>query len=226
MTLAISKSEGDYLKAIYKLTLDQELTSTVALADMMQVKPPSVTSMLIKLANQDPPLVEYQKRRGVSLSEEGRKMTLRLLRRHRLLELFLAEILLYKWEDVHPEADELEHVISSQFEDRLAALLGEPKFDPHGDPIPDRELNLPVMDTIPLTELAENTPSYLRRFHVSDPETLNYLSKQGFFPGARIIVQSRSPIDNTVQLLIGDEKTAFALGEPMSKQLFVDRIKN
>ena len=224
MTLAISKSEGDYLKAIYKLTLDQELTSTVALADMMQVKPLSVTSMLIKLANQEPPLVEYRKRRGVSLSEEGRKKTLRLLRRHRLLELFLAEILLYKWEDVHPEADELEHVISSQFEDRLAALLGEPKFDPHGDPIPDKELNLPVMDTIPLTELAENTPSYLRRFHVSDPETLNYLSKQGFFPGAKIIVQSRSPIDNTVQLLIGDEKTAFALGEQMSKQLFVDRV--
>lgn len=224
MDLNLSKSEGDYLKAIYTLTLDQDTTNTMALADFLNVRPPSITSMLIKLANQEPALVDYQKHQGVNLTEAGKRLALRLLRRHRLLELFLVNILDYQWEDVHTEADELEHVISEKFENQIAELMDDPKFDPHGDPIPDRELNLPTTNFIPLAEMDEQTEAIIRRVQVSKSELLRHLSAQGICPGARLKLRSRNPFDQTLQLMVGEKNQSYAIGPELSNLIFVEAL--
>lgn len=224
MNLKISKSEGDYLKAIFVLTQQQETTNTVALAEALKVKPPSVSSMLKKLVNQEPALVEYQKWYGVKLTDAGERLAIKLLRRHRLLESFLVEILHYDWEDVHPEAEELEHVISEKFEEHIAQLLGNPQFDPHGDPIPDRDLTFPQSTSISLERLEENQSAIIRRVKISQPDLLRHLSEHGIMPGARITIQKRNPFDETLQLSIGKEITPYALGKELSKTIFVEKI--
>ena len=220
----ISKSEGDYLKAIYHLTQHGETTNTVVLSELLNVKPPSVTSMLNKLLNQEPALVEYQKWRGVKLTAAGERLALQLLRRHRLIEQFLVEKLNYSWEEVHAEAEELEHVISEKFEEHLSIFLGDPQFDPHGDPIPDRDLNFPDSDTTSLTNLAVDQSAIIRRVKINQSELLRYLSDQGIIPGAKIKIQNRNPFDETVQIKIDDEKSSLALGSEISKMIDVEEI--
>lgn len=224
MISKISKSEGDYLKAIYQLTQQEETTNTMALSQILNVKPPSVTSMLIKLVKYDPPLVDYQKWQGVKLTESGNKLAIQLTRRHRLIEQFLVEVLNYTWEEVHTEAEELEHVISEKFEEHLANLLGNPQFDPHGDPIPDRDLNFPDTDTLSLSNLAVGQAAIVRRVKINQADLLRYLSDQGIIPGARIKIQNRNPYDETLQLWIGDEIAPYALGVEISKLIDVEEI--
>jgi len=219
----ISKSTGDYLKAIYQLTLEVETTNTVALSEILNVKPPSVTSMLIKLVKHDPPLVDYQKWQGVKLTEFGKKLALQLTRRHRLIEQFLVEVLKYTWEEVHDEAEELEHVISDKFEEHVAILLGDPQFDPHGDPIPDRNLKFPDTDTLSLSNLAVDQAAIIRRVKINQSDLLRYLSEQGIVPGARIKIRNRNPYDETLQL-IGDKNAPFALGAEISKLIDVEKL--
>ena len=223
MISEISKSEGDYLKAIFVLTQQEETTTTVALSEALRVKPPSVSSMLKKLVNQEPALVEYKKWYGVKLTEAGEKLAIKLLRRHRLIESFLVEVLKYDWEDVHTEAEELEHVISEKFEEHIAQLLGNPQFDPHGDPIPDRDLNFPPSASFSLEGLEENQSAIIRRVNLSQPDLLRHLSEHGIMPGARITIQKRNPFDETLQLLIGKETTPYALGRDLSKVIFVEK---
>jgi len=224
--MKISKSEGDYLKAIYHLTQQEETTNTVVLSEVLNVKPPSVTSMLNKLLNQEPALVEYQKWRGVKLTDSGSRLAIQLLRRHRLIEQFLVETLNYTWEEVHEEAEELEHVISEKFEEHLSVLLGDPQFDPHGDPIPDRELNFPLSDTMSLASLPVEQTAVVRRVKASQSDLLGYLSQQGIIPGARIKIQSRNPYDETLQLRVGEKETTYALGPEISKLIYVEKLLN
>ena len=142
MRRSISQATGDYLKTIYELTREHGRASTNQIAESLQVTPASVTGMIKKLASADPPLVDYQKHQGVLLTEEGKKAALEIVRHHRLLEMFLHEKLGYEWDEVDAEADRLEHFISEEFEERIAQSLGNPQFDPHGDPIPTRDLYL------------------------------------------------------------------------------------
>ncbi len=224
MISKISKSEGDYLKAIFVLTQQEETTNTIALSEALKVKPPSVSSMLNKLLNQEPALVEYQKWRGVKLTESGKRLALQLLRRHRLIEQFLVETLNYTWEEVHEEAEELEHVISEKFEEHLSVLLGDPQFDPHGDPIPDRDLKFPDSDTMSLTNLTVDQAAIVRRVKINQSDLLRYLSEQGIIIGAKIRIQSRNPFDETVQIKVGDGKNSFGLGSEISKLIDVEEI--
>ena len=222
MEKQISRSVGDYIKAIYSFTTTQESTTTLALADQLSVAPSSVTSMLKKLSQLDPPLVNYQKSYGVSLTNEGRRTALRLIRRHRLLETFLLKIMGYQWENIHSEADELEHVISARFEQHMADLLGEPQFDPHGDPIPDRELSIPTSNSIPLTQLSEGVSATIRRVHSNQIDLLQNLGENGIVPGAKINIDSRNPIDQTLQLSVGIEQKPYVIGPDLSKNIFVE----
>jgi DtxR family Mn-dependent transcriptional regulator len=224
MDKQISRSVGDYLKAIYSFTTTQETTTTLALAEQLAVAPSSVTSMLKKLAKLDPPLVNYQKSYGVSLTKEGRQAALRLIRRHRLLETFLKKVMGYQWEDIHSEADELEHVISTRFEEHMADLLGEPLFDPHGDPIPTRDLSLPTSNNIPLTQLSEGVSATIRRVHSNQSKLLQNLGDHGIIPGATINIDSRNPFDQTLQLSIGTEQKTYVIGPDLSKNIFVELI--
>ena len=138
----LTQSTEDYLKAIYDLTLNGERATTNQIAEQLGVKPASVTGMLKRLAASEPPLLEYRKHQGAGLTEEGRRAALEIVRHHRLLELFLHETLGYSWDEVHVEADRLEHVLSEEMEERIARVLGDPMHDPHGEPIPNRELHI------------------------------------------------------------------------------------
>jgi len=181
----LSESIQDYLKAIYDLAHQAEPISTNQIADRLDVAPASVTGMLKRLASMEPPLVDYQKTSWRPAYRRGRQISLQIIRKHRLIELFLVKILGYAWDEVHEEAERLEHAVSFRFAERLARCWASPTFDPHGDPIPDRDLQLPAMRTVPLNEVAAGQQVVVRRVHTSDPALLRYLSEIGMLPGRK-----------------------------------------
>lgn len=218
----LSESVQDYLKAIYELTTTGGPTSTNQLARRLNVEPASVTGMLKRLAGMNPPLVDYYKHHGVQLTEEGQRISLQIVRKHRLLELFLVQILGYTWDEVHEEAERLEHAISFRFGERLARLLGEPDFDPHGDPIPDRDLQLPEMSTVPLGEVKPGQQAAVRRVSTSDPALLRYLSELNVLPGSIVQVMDQIPFDRTVHIRVKGEEQDRVLGHEISMLLQVE----
>src|SRR5829696_1972933 len=156
MEQVLSVSIQDYLKNIYELTENGEIASTNALAKRLKISAPSVTGMIQKLASATPALVEYQKHQGVTLTNEGKRAALEVIRHHRLLEAWLVQTLGYSWDEVHEEAERLEHVISEDFERRIASAMGNPTRDPHGEFIPTADLKMPEEDTTPLSSLRPN----------------------------------------------------------------------
>src|SRR5947199_1657955 len=157
----VTRAVEDYLKTIYKLQHDGSPASTNAIAESMGLRAASVTSMLQQLSEQG--LADYTRYHGASLTDRGRAAALRVIRRHRLIELYLHQHLGVPWDRVHDEAERLEHVISPYLEERIDTALGHPQFDPHGDPIPTSAGVLPVRDLVPLDELPLDTPSVVRR---------------------------------------------------------------
>jgi DtxR family Mn-dependent transcriptional regulator len=194
----------DYLKAIYSLQREQEPpVGTSALAEYLDVTPPTVTSMVEKLAERG--LVEREKYKGVELTAEGETVAIEVLRHHRLLEAFLADHLDYEWSEVHEEADALEHHISEEFEQRLAAKLGDPTVDPHGDPIPGADLEPPAdMDTEVLADHEEGDRVVVARVSDRNDEELQYLAEAGIEPGTELELVERAPIGMYV-VHIGDD---------------------
>jgi DtxR family Mn-dependent transcriptional regulator len=192
----LSEAQEDYLKQILLLGGGEKLedtlsVSTQALADQMEIKPASVTGMLKKLAELG--LVEYEAYKGVRLTEAGYKVALEVLRHHRLLEAYLHQALGYGWEEVHAEAERLEHHISEAFEARIAEWLGHPSHDPHGDPIPTVELELPKdAPTKRLVALEAGEYGLVARVSTQDHDTLNLLAHLHLRPGAAIRVLEHS----------------------------------
>jgi DtxR family transcriptional regulator, Mn-dependent transcriptional regulator len=217
-----SQSIEDYLKTIHDLSQDAEPISTNQIAAQLNVAPASVTSMLKKLARQDPPLVEYTRHYGVTLTESGREIALRTIRRHRLLEQFLLEYLGYTWDEIHEEAERLEHAISARFEQRLAERLGQPTFDPHGDPIPGADLSLPKSRVIPLSQLQAGQTAVVRRVHSSDAGVLRYLGARGIRPEARVQMVEQVPYDQTIHLQVAGEAGKQVLGGEMGELILVE----
>ena len=212
----------DYLKTIYDLTVESGRATTNQIAERMGVTPASVTNMIQKLAATDPPLLEYRKHHGVTLTPEGEKIALEIIRHHRLLEVFLHQTLGYSWDEVHEEADRLEHVISEDFENRIDESLGHPRLDPHGDPIPSRDLHLPDGNMIPLTQIQPGQRATIQRVRDTNPEMLRYLSELGLTPGARITVLEVSPFDENLRLQIGKKEETIVLGPKVTSQVYVD----
>lgn len=188
-----TESVDNYLKAIFALGGSEEgrVTST-ALSERLGVAPASITNMLQKLASSSPPLVEYERHRGVRLSAAGRRRALEVLRHHRLIETFLYEVLKYPLEDVHEEAERLEHFISERFEERIAAKLGHPKFDPHGHCIPAMDGKMPRQASKPLTDVEEEGKFLVDSVSDQDVLLLKQLKVHGITPGARLQVTSPS----------------------------------
>jgi DtxR family transcriptional regulator, Mn-dependent transcriptional regulator len=183
----------DYLKAIQSLQNDHSSVAPSAIAAALGVTPPTVTRMLNRL--QDDELVRYEKYRGAILTESGEQIARAVLRRHRLIELFLTEELDYDWTAVHEEADVLEHYISEQLETRIADKLDNPAADPHGAPIPTPELELPTnTDDSLLTECDEGDRKVIKEVHENTAEVLTYLADNGIIPGAVIRVIEVAPI--------------------------------
>src|SRR5512142_3015875 len=192
MEQSLTISIQDYLKNIYELTENGESASTNALAEKLSVKPGSVTGMIQKLASARPALVEYQKHQGVTLTKQGKKAALEVIRHHRLLEAWLVQTLGYSWDEVHEEAERLEHVISEDFERRIAAAMGHPLRDPHGELIPTADLKMPLEDSTPLSALRPNQTATIKRVKASDKELLRHLEGLSLVPGTQIEVTDYS----------------------------------
>ncbi len=212
----------DYLKTIYDLSANYDRASTNQIAEVLEITPASVTGMLKRLASTSPPLVEYQKHRGVVLTDEGETIALEIIRHHRLLELFLYETLGYSWDAVDAEADKLEHVISEEFEEKIAQALGDPTHDPHGDPIPNRELKMPTHSTLRMSDLREGQTAVVNRVRDTDPELLRYLHEQGLTPGVIVTVEAYSRFDDNLTLRLDNEAETLVLGPRITRQVFVE----
>jgi DtxR family Mn-dependent transcriptional regulator len=215
--LELSARVEDYVKAIYELESRGGVVSTNALAERVGVRAPTVTAMLKHLASLG--LVVYERYHGVRLTKSGRKVALEVLRHHRLLELYLAESLGMGWDEVHAEAERLEHVLSEELEEVIAAKLGNPTLDPHGDPIPTRELKLPAAESQSLYALEAGTQARFTRVSDSDPEMLRFLSARGIVPGAHLEVIDKQPFEGPLFVRVGDE--VHVLGAQLARAMRV-----
>lgn len=218
----LTQSIEDYLKAIYELTSKEGRASTTQLAEYLNVTPASVTGMIKKLAVTDPALLEYQKHRGVILTKAGNQIALEIIRHHRLLELFLHRVLEYPWDEVDEEADRLEHVISEKFEDRIAKALGNPQYDPHGDPIPAKDLSLPDISDTSLRTLRPGQLATIKRVRDADPDLLRYLSDLEIIPDAKIEVMDYSEFDGNLHIKVFQSGKTEVLGPNITEQIFVE----
>lgn len=213
-----SVSEEDYIKAIYNLGGNQEMISTNSLAAALKAKPASITDMLKKLSTKN--LVCYQPYQGVMLNGEGYKLALNIVRRHRLWEYFLFEKLAFSWEEIHEVAEELEHVGSKKLIDKLDAFLAYPKFDPHGDPIPDKQGRVRQAEQFKLTELPANRVAVVNGVGNQSPEMLMLLQHRKIMIGTRIEVKRIFPFDQSIEIKIKDI-SPFTISQEMADNIFV-----
>jgi DtxR family Mn-dependent transcriptional regulator len=223
MQVRTSQAAEDYLKAIYEMTRDGQRASTNHVAEWMSVAPASATGMIQKLAAEQPPLVDYEKHHGVALTPIGERVALEVIRHHRLLETFLQEKLGYTWDEVHEEADRLEHVISEELEERISEVLGNPEYDPHGEPIPTREFHMPVHSSTLLSELQPGSQAVIQS--IADPEAdlLRYLASLGLTPGAHLTVLDVSPFDDNLTIEIEGHSDPVVLGTKVTTKIAVVR---
>ncbi len=226
MIANISPAVQDYLKVIYDLTERYGRAATSQIAEQLDVKPASVTGMIQKMAQEEAPLVVYKKHQGVTLTPAGEIAALEIMRHHRLLELFLHEILGYSWDEVHAEAERLEHVISEDMERRIANVLGNPLRDPHGHPIPSHDLQIEQFSDFPMSELRPGQKAIIRRVHDSDPELLRYLERLGLMPQVRLTVCDYIPFDQNMHLQIAGDEMVIVVGPRITDEIFVELIGN
>lgn len=213
----------NYAKAIYQLqaTSGGGPVGTGAVAERLGVTPASASAMLKRLA--DDGLAEHTPYHGVRLTQSGEQLALEMIRHHRLIELFLAEVLGMPWDRVHAEAEVLEHHISEELEELIAAKLGQPARDPHGDPIPDRELSLDADESLPLAELEPGSTATFERISDSDGAMLRYLGDRGIQPGVRLAVRSREPFGGPLAVEV--EGHTHQLGSELVRRMRVGEIR-
>jgi len=217
--LNYSTSEENYIKTIFHLQNGQNTVTTNALAEKLNTKPASVTDMMKKLKAKK--LLHYQPYQGFRLSHEGKKVALDIIRRHRLWEYFLAEKLKFKWDEVHAVAEDLEHVSSKKLIDKLDEFLGYPKFDPHGDPIPDSlgkmETNEPM---ITLAELPINKTAEVTRVINQSEEMLELLQHKKINIGTKLEVKRKFGFDHSIEIKIR-QQPPFSISEQLAKNIFI-----
>lgn len=200
--VSITAAMEDYLKAIYRLSEDVERVTTQAIADRLGVAAPSVTGMIKRLAELK--LVDHERHRSVTLTATGRKAALEIVRHHRLLELYLAEALGYTWDEVHDEAERLEHTISEEFEARIDAALGYPTTDPHGDPIPSLTGTINATSNDRLSSLEVGESATVIRVSDGNPDKLRYLGTMGLYPDTEVEIVERMPFDGPLRVRVGE----------------------
>ena len=210
------------MKAVWEQAVDSGgAASTKGVAARLSVSSASVSNMFARL--QEMGLVRYERYRGATLTERGRKEALRLVRRHRLIETFLLEHLGYDWQEVHDEAERLEHAVSDGFTERLAELLGHPDHDPHGDPIPSAEGTLEVEESFTLSQAVADQRVRISKVRDEDAAMLDYLGDRNLVPGKRLRVREVRALDGVVTVE-DEESEVYALGEPLSRSIFVRKV--
>lgn len=215
-----SLSEENYLKAIYHLELDTNRgVSTNAIAEKLETKASSVTDMIKKLS--DKKVVIYKKYKGVTLTELGKKIAANVVRKHRLWEVFLVEKLNFSWDEVHDVAEQLEHIKSSKLINQLDNFLGFPTHDPHGDPIPDEEGNLKIIEKSLLSTLSKNESGVCVGVNDSSSEFLQFLDKKGITLGKEIKVLDKEEFDNSLSILVNDKK--LSISNKIANNLYINK---
>lgn len=218
----LSPSVGDYVKAIWKIA-GPDVTSTNEVSSRLSVSSASVTGMLARLKEMG--LVEYERYRGASLTRRGRIEALRLVRRHRLIETFLVEHLEYSWEDVHEEAEKLEHAVSDEFTERLAELLRHPDRDPHGDPIPRADGTLVEEGSYPLSEATVGARVCIIRVSDDNAAVLTYLGEHGLVPGEVVSVKEVRSLDGVITVE-DEDGNPHSLGQTLTHSVFVVPVRS
>src|SRR5688500_18147483 len=219
-TAALTAPVEDYLKVVYDLERLGGTAATNDIAHRLGVAPASVSGMVRRLADQG--LLAYERYRGVRLTAAGRRAALRTLRRHRIIESYLATVLGYPWDRVHEEAERLEHAASDELIDRMAAALGDPAFDPHGAPIPTREGAVDERHHIALADLADGQTARVVRVSDEDGELLRYLAELALLPGAEVTVVDRAPFGGPLTLAVGDRRCA--VGPVAAAEVLVEPV--
>ena len=199
----LTRSVEDYLKAIYRLSPEGRTASTSHIAQLLELSPASVSGMVKRLSEQG--LLEHVPYKGVQLTAEGRRAALRMIRRHRLIEAYLVATLGYTWDTVHEEAERLEHAVSDTLVDRMAAVLGHPTVDPHGDPIPTADGSIDEPSVLPLAEVPPGHTVELRRVDESQAERLRYIGSIGLTPGVEVTVVERQPFQGPMTVRVAGE---------------------
>jgi DtxR family transcriptional regulator, Mn-dependent transcriptional regulator len=201
---SLTRSVEDYLKAIYRLSPEGRPASTSDIAHLLELSAPSVSGMVKRLSELG--LLEHVPYKGVQLTAAGRRAALRMVRRHRLIEAYLVQFLGYSWDAVHPEAERLEHAVTDTLVERMAAALGHPAVDPHGDPIPGADGSIQELAYTPLGEIAVGETVEIRRVDEREPERLRYLAEMGLVPGATVTVRGRQPFGGPVTVEAAGEQ--------------------
>jgi DtxR family Mn-dependent transcriptional regulator len=200
----LSEAIEDFLKAVYLLQQEQDRVQTSALAEALNITAPSTTEMAKKLAKAN--LVVHEPYRGIRLTPAGERVALEIVRNHRLLELFLVRTLGYSWDEVHEEAERLEHAVSDRLIQRIAEYLGNPRYDPHGDPIPGPSGELARRELTPLSEWPLGKKGVVARLRDQAPEMLRYLAENGLVIGAQVEVVKADPFDGPITLLVDESR--------------------
>jgi DtxR family Mn-dependent transcriptional regulator len=208
----------DYLKTIYEIERQGDAALTSDIATRLAIAPASVSGMIRRLADQG--LVKHERYHGVRLTNAGRTAALRTLRRHRILECYLAQVLGYDWDRVHEEAERLEHAASEELIDRMATALGDPTVDPHGAPIPTRDGAVDETRHLSLAELDEGVHARVLRMADEDGEFLRYLAGLGIIPGAELRIKQRAPFDGPIAVQIGS--ATHNVGVSAASRVFVE----
>ena len=217
--MMLTYTEENYLKAIFHLSGggDKEV-STNSISESMSTKPASVSDMLKKLSQKN--LINYEKYKGLTITKEGIKTALQVIRKHRLWEVFLVEKLKFNWDEVHEVAEELEHIRSNYLVERMDEFLGFPQYDPHGDPIPDSNGQIKAKNKISLTELPVNNEGIVVGVKESTSAFLKYLDKSGIHLGAKIKVLDKIEFDGSIEIEIDNKKTLI-VSQKVSDNIFV-----
>jgi len=215
----LTRSVEDYLKAIYRLSRGSRPASTSEIAELLALSAPSVSGMVRRLSEQG--LLEHVPYRGVLLTGAGRRIALRMVRRHRLIEAYLVGFLGYSWDTVHDEAERLEHAVSDLMVERMARALGDPRFDPHGDPIPSPDGSIDELVYTSLADFPVGEAAEVRRVDTSQPDRLRYLEHSGLTPGTRLTVLQRQPFSGPISIRIGAEEQI--IGHELAQQVLCVR---
>ena len=215
---SLTRSQQDYLKALYQLHGDQRIVPTGDLAQRLSISSPSVSEMVAKLSAQG--LVEHDRYRGQQLTREGRKVALELVRHHRLLEMFLVQVLGYSWDEVHDEAERLEHVISERMEARIFELLGRPELDPHGHSIPSLTGKVRSLSDRTLNVCAQGEKVIVQGVSDDDSDRLRELERRGLVPGTRIEIVAASRYEAPIECRIKGRRVSVPLG--LARAVFVE----
>lgn len=216
----LSRSVEDYLKVIYGLTEQGEPASTSAIADLLEVQPASVSGMVKRLAESG--YAEHAPYRGVRLTETGRQEALRIIRRHRILETYLHDRLGFPWEEVHAEAERLEHAASDRLIERMAGALEDPRHDPHGAPIPTAAGEIEAVEDATLADTPEGGSVEIRAVQDEDPNRLRYMEAKGLVPGVVLSVVGREPFNGPVTVRIGGpEGPEQVVGHELAARIWV-----